>query len=104
MILKIKNLNFSYHQKALLKNINLELENNAFIGILGPNGSGKSTLLKLILNNLDLKEGEIALFNTNIKHFSLKEFAKICGFVPQNSKLNAPLKLIDVLLMSKSRL
>ena len=44
MILKIKNLNFSYHQKALLKNINLELENNAFIGILGPNGSGKSTL------------------------------------------------------------
>nr|WP_306819637.1 ABC transporter ATP-binding protein [Campylobacter upsaliensis] len=101
MILKIKNLNFSYHQKALLKNVNLELENNAFIGILGPNGSGKSTLLKLILNNLDLKEGEIALFNTNIKHFSLKEFAKICGFVPQNSKLNAPLKLIDVLLMSK---
>ncbi|MEB2806420.1 ABC transporter ATP-binding protein [Campylobacter upsaliensis] len=100
-MLKISHLNFSYHQKALLKNVNLALENNAFIGILGPNGSGKSTLLNLILKNLEFKEGEIALFNTNIKHFSLKEFAKICGFVPQNSKLNAPLKVIDVLLMSK---
>lgn len=101
MMLKIENLSFAYHQKALLKNINLELENNAFIGILGPNGSGKSTLLKLILKNLEFKEGEIALFNTNIKDFSLKEFAKICGFVPQNSALKTPLKVIDVLLMSK---
>ncbi len=45
-MLKISHLNFSYHQKALLKNVNLALENNAFIGILGPNGSGKSTLFK----------------------------------------------------------
>ncbi|MBM0637273.1 ABC transporter ATP-binding protein [Campylobacter sp. VicNov18] len=100
-MLKIKNLSFSYHKEALLKNINLELENQAFIGILGPNGSGKSTLLKLILKNLNASKGEISLFNTNIKKFSLKEFAKICGFVPQKSELNAPLKVMDVLLMSK---
>ncbi len=90
-MLKIHDLSFAYHQKDLLKNIHLELKNQAFIGILGPNGSGKSTLLKLILKNL----------NPNIKDFSLKEFAKICGFVPQKSELNTPLKVIDVLLMSK---
>lgn len=100
-MLKIQNLSFSYHKKELLKNINLELKNQAFIGILGPNGSGKSTLLKLILKNLEQNEGEISLFDTNIKEFSLKEFAKICGFVPQNSGLNTALKVIDVLLMSK---
>lgn len=101
MILKIQNLSFSYYKKELLKNINLELQNKAFIGILGPNGSGKSTLLKLILKNLNISKGEISLFNTNIKNFALKEFAQLCGFVPQNSGLNTPLKVIDVLLMSK---
>ncbi|EAH4866318.1 ABC transporter ATP-binding protein, partial [Campylobacter coli] len=100
-MLKIQNLSFSYHKKELLKNINLELQNKAFIGILGPNGSGKSTLLKLILKNLNISKGEISLFNTNIKNFALKEFAQLCGFVPQNSGLNTPLKVIDVLLMSK---
>lgn len=100
-MLKIQNLSFSYHKIALLKNINLELKNQNFIGILGPNGSGKSTLLKLILKNLKIDKGEISLFNTNIKKFSLKEFAKICGFVPQKSELRTPLKVIDVLLMSK---
>ena len=100
-MLKIHDLSFAYHQKDLLKNIHLELKNQAFIGILGPNGSGKSTLLKLILKNLNPNKGEISLFNTNIKDFSLKEFAKICGFVPQKSELNTPLKVIDVLLMSK---
>ncbi|EFN3512242.1 ATP-binding cassette domain-containing protein, partial [Campylobacter jejuni] len=52
-MLKIHDLSFAYHQKDLLKNIHLELKNQAFIGILGPNGSGKSTLLKLILKNLN---------------------------------------------------
>ncbi|MBX0844502.1 ABC transporter ATP-binding protein [Campylobacter jejuni] len=100
-MLKIHDLSFAYHQKDLLKNIHLELKNQAFIGILGPNGSGKSTLLKLILKNLSPNKGVISLFNTNIKDFSLKEFTKICGFVPQKSELNTPLKVIDVLLMSK---
>ncbi|AXP09327.1 ABC transporter ATP-binding protein [Campylobacter hepaticus] len=100
-MLKIDNLNFSYYKKNLLKNINLELKSQSFIGILGPNGSGKSTLLKLMLKNLKPDSGEISFFNTNIQQFSLKEFSKICGFVPQNSGLNTPLKVIDILLMGK---
>lgn len=62
MILKIQNLSFSYHKKELLKNINLELQNKAFIGILGPNGSGKSTLLKLILKKFKYKQGRNIAF------------------------------------------
>ncbi|TKX32955.1 ABC transporter ATP-binding protein [Campylobacter aviculae] len=100
-MLKIKNLNFSYNEKALLKNIDIDLKKQEFIGILGPNGSGKSTLLKLMLQNLTPKSGEIILFDKNIKDFKLKEFAQICGFVPQNSELRTPLKVIDTLLMSK---
>ncbi len=100
-MLKIENLNFSYYEKKILKNIDLEFPSNNFIGILGPNGSGKSTLLKLMLKNLTPNAGEILLFGTNVKKINLKEFAKITGFVPQNSQLRTPLKVIDVLLMGK---
>lgn len=91
-MLKIHNLSFAYHQKDLLKNIHLELKNQAFIGILGPNGSGKSTLLKLILKNLSPNKGVISLFNTNIKDFSLKEFAKNLWLCASKIRIKHPFK------------
>lgn len=47
--LKIENLTFSYQDKQILNNLNLEIKKGEFIGIVGPSGCGKSTLLKLIL-------------------------------------------------------
>lgn len=101
MILKLKNVDFIYPFKNGLKNINFTLQRGDFLGILGPNGSGKSTLLKTMLGNLKCQNGEIFIFNQKLQDYSLKELAKIIGFLPQNSQLHTPLKVIDVLLMSK---
>ena len=50
MLFECKNLNLVYDegkewQTYALKNINLSIEGNKFIGIMGPSGSGKSSLL-----------------------------------------------------------
>ena len=50
-ILKIDNLNFSYDNKIIFKDFNIELKSNDRLAINGKNGSGKSTLLKIIINN-----------------------------------------------------
>ena len=99
-MIKLENLSFSYGKKEFLKDINLHIK-QGFTGILGPNGSGKSTLLKLMLKSLEPNEGKILFFDTNIKNFTLKEFANLTGFVPQNSALKTPLMVVDVLLMGK---
>ena len=39
--LKVEDLNFSFGDKTILKNINLEVENGDYLGIIGPNGAGK---------------------------------------------------------------
>lgn len=100
-MLEVKGLHFSYGKRKMLDDINFQLNSGDFLGILGPNGSGKSTLVKNILKNLNYNEGEICILGKDIKHYSLKELAKIIGLVPQNSHLRVPLKVIDVLLMSK---
>lgn len=48
MELVIKNLNFSYNEKLILKDINIVAKTNDIILIKGVNGSGKTTLLKCI--------------------------------------------------------
>ena len=51
-LVEIKKLFFYYQEKNViknvLKNINLDIEENEKIILIGENGAGKSTLLKLI--------------------------------------------------------
>ena len=49
-VLKIENLSFVYNQgmpgeTKALDNINLDIEEGSFVGIIGHTGSGKSTLI-----------------------------------------------------------
>lgn len=67
-IIEINNLNYSYKDKILFENLNLNIKNNTFTTILGPNGCGKSTLAKLITSkNKSIKKytDNISLITTN---------------------------------------
>ncbi len=99
--MKIEKLCFSYGKKEILKNVNLSLENGRFVGILGPNGCGKSTLLKNILRILSPNSGVITLENKKLEDYSLKELAKILGFVPQKTVLSMPLTVEDIVLTGR---
>ena len=62
--MEIKNLNFSFGSKKILKNINLIIKKNNIIGIVGKSGSGKSTLANLIVGILKPENGKI-IFGSN---------------------------------------
>ena len=47
-MITIKNLDFSYKNAAVFKNISLNFKEGNVYGLLGENGVGKTTLLKLI--------------------------------------------------------
>ena len=47
-MITIKDLGFSYGDKAVLKNISMKLEEGRIYGLLGENGVGKTTLLTLL--------------------------------------------------------
>ncbi len=56
-----KNISFKYPsaKNYLLKDINLELDNNKIIGLIGDSGSGKSTLCKILSGYVTKFEGEV---------------------------------------------
>lgn len=76
-IIEIKDLYFSYKDSGVpvLRNINLKIEKNEFIGIIGQTGSGKSTLVKQLNGLLKPDKGHV-LFNGIDIFSNIKETQK----------------------------
>lgn len=48
-ILSLRDISYGYvSHKPVIKNVNLQIPEGRFLGLLGPSGSGKSTLIKII--------------------------------------------------------
>ncbi|MFA6280914.1 MAG: ATP-binding cassette domain-containing protein [Candidatus Omnitrophota bacterium] len=65
-IVKISQLDFSYGEKHLVKNLTTQIMRGDKIGVIGPNGSGKTTLLLLLLGKLAPQKGKVSL-GTNLQ-------------------------------------
>src|SRR5699024_3851166 len=81
-VIRLENVSFSYDQKLILENINLNIKRGVFLGFVGPNGGGKTTLIKIILGLLRQDQGNIYMLNQPIEKF--KNWNKI-GFVSQKA-------------------
>lgn len=61
-ILKVENLNKSFKNESILKDVNLNLNKGEVLSLLGYSGSGKTTLLKIIAG-LEKKDKGIIILN-----------------------------------------
>tara|TARA_A100001011_G_scaffold400727_2_gene518015 strand:+ start:517 stop:2268 length:1752 start_codon:yes stop_codon:yes gene_type:complete len=83
--LKIKNFYHDDKHSFRLKNINLEIPKNKFIGIYGPSGSGKSTLIDILTGiiQLDNKENILEVDNKKI-NTNNNSWKNKFGYIGQN--------------------
>ncbi len=58
-VIEVKNINFSYGDRTIIKNFSALIQRGDKIGLIGENGAGKSTLLKLLLKQIDPNTGEV---------------------------------------------
>ena len=78
----LKGVSFSYNEKYILYNTNLEIKKGDYIGIIGPSGAGKSTLADIILNLLKPQNGKIFFNDIDVIENKIK-LTSIIGYVPQ---------------------
>ncbi len=90
MGISIKNLEYVYMQgspfeKKALSDVNLEIKDGEFIGLIGHTGSGKSTLIQHLNGLLKPQTGEVIVNgkNTTQKGVDLKELRQEVGLVFQ---------------------
>ncbi|MGL4358651.1 ABC transporter ATP-binding protein [Cetobacterium sp.] len=101
MGIKVENLSFSYGDRAILKNLKVQIKKGKMTGILGPNGCGKSTFLKNILGYLTPNSGEIIFNGKDTVGLSKKDKAKLVSLVPQKSNLMTNMSVKDFVLMGR---
>ncbi len=87
--IKYENVNFAFNKNGPLqiKNINLNIEEGSFVGIIGKSGSGKSTFLKLLSRFYLPLEGTIKLDDIDISKINLYCLRDQIGIVAQESFL-----------------
>ncbi len=102
-MLELRNINKSYNDVKVLKNINLKFRKKEFVAILGPSGSGKSTLLNIISGILKKDSGDIFINGVNISSFNNKKLDsyrnQVIGIIFQNYNLIPHISVISNVLM-----
>jgi ABC-type Mn2+/Zn2+ transport system ATPase subunit len=90
-LIKLSDISIGYKNKIIHSNINLNIADNDFIGLVGPNGSGKTTFLRTLLGTLKPLSGTIEKNNVRF------------GYVPQRDIVQPllPYSVFDVVMMGR---
>lgn len=79
-MIKVESLNKSINERAILKNINMNVPEGSIYGLIGPNGAGKTTLIKTLVDIYQPDTGTVLIDQENI-HLHPEQKSKI-GYVP----------------------
>ncbi len=78
-----KDLNVSYGERLIVKDLSIEIPDKKITTIIGPNGCGKSTLLKAMTRIIPHQSGRVVLDGGSIYKENTKVIAKKMAILPQ---------------------
>lgn len=96
-LIEIKGLNVGYDGRTVLHDVNLNIGERDFLGIIGPNGGGKTTLVRCILGLLPPQSGQIIFHPRRSRP---KGQGLTIGYLPQYTSIDRkfPISVQEVIL------
>jgi iron complex transport system ATP-binding protein len=98
-LVALRDVDFAYDERPVLRRISFALQPGDFVGIVGPNGSGKSTLVDLIDGLHQPVAGEVLVNGRPTRSFKRKEMAREVALVPQHFDIDFDLAVREVVEM-----
>lgn len=77
-VVEMRGVCFSFNGRPALRDVDFDLYDGDFVGIIGPNAGGKTTLLKVMLGLLEPDAGSVEVFGRRPR-----EARGMVGYVPQ---------------------
>lgn len=93
MKLELRNIEKSFGEKEVLKQISLTAEGGKAFGLLGRNGAGKTTTIRILMNVFPANAGEVLFDGEPIDYNKVK-----LGYLPEERGLYPKKKIIDQLV------
>ncbi|GKT76303.1 ABC transporter [Colletotrichum tofieldiae] len=85
--IKFVNVTFSYGEKKVLDNINVEITAGSTVALVGPSGGGKSTLINLLMRHDNPDSGDILIDHQNLRYVDVSSLRDWVGILEQKSFL-----------------
>ena len=78
-MITVKNMAYQYagSTKKAVNDLNFEVQNGEIFGFLGPSGAGKSTTQKILISLLKDYQGEISVFNKDLKSWDNRYYEQV---------------------------
>lgn len=92
-LVSLSNISVSYGTECVLRNINLNIYANDFLGVIGPNGGGKTTLVKTIIGAVPYS-GKVSYSS------AIRSRQGAIGYLPQQNGFDRsfPVSVTDVVM------
>lgn len=100
-MINAENISYKIASKEILRGVSLELCAGEILAVVGQNGAGKSSLLRILCGDQKFSGGAVKMENVPLADWKLAECAKIRAVLPQDSSLNFPFKVSEVVLMGR---
>ncbi|MDO5695223.1 MAG: ABC transporter ATP-binding protein [Eubacteriales bacterium] len=84
-VIKVDDVDFSYADKQVIKNLSLDLPAAGVVGINGRSGCGKSTLLKLLMRFWSVDKGAVTVNGDNVEAINTARLRDMMSYVTQET-------------------
>lgn len=81
--IEVKDLNFVYDNKVILKDINFKIAPGEKVALIGQSGSGKSTLINILSGFLKIQDNMVFINGKDINHINKENYLRNITIVPQ---------------------
>ena len=98
--LDVQRVSVRFGARQAVADVSFTAPHGCVTAILGPNGAGKTTLLRTIAG-LARHDGTIAIDGVGAHTLDRRDRARRIGYVPQQSRLDAPLSAFEVVAQGR---
>jgi lipopolysaccharide export system ATP-binding protein len=96
IIIHSKDLVKTYHNRTVVNQVSVKLEQGEIVGLLGPNGAGKTTTFYMVVGLIKPDSGDVFLNDVNITRQPMYKRAQMgIGYLPQEASVFRKLSVED---------